>query len=214
MLLLGFVEWMNSNSGALSVLTNGGMLIVWIVYAQLLLRSYRRRRRPRMAISSSSSKQEGGRIIACNLAANSIFVECIMLCLTYEDDQKRRRFLDESVMGETARDGPVGALKSGHSFDLGTIKDLIESSFGRAKDQNGHFLEGTKAIQVVVIGFYAENKMPFAAGRHFDIECEGEHMKLHTDSVFTDHWTSKRERYEACEWLKEYYGARRNRSED
>ncbi|ESR26608.1 hypothetical protein [Lutibaculum baratangense] len=45
------LQWINSNSGALDVIANIGMLLIWLVYLPLFLASYGRQRKAKILVN-------------------------------------------------------------------------------------------------------------------------------------------------------------------
>ncbi|MDP0500941.1 MAG: hypothetical protein Q7P63_12675 [Verrucomicrobiota bacterium JB022] len=209
----GIFQWISSHHNLLTVLTNAAMLAVWVVYAQLLLRTYKQQRKPRMVISSSTGKKGGSRILACNLSARAVFVETVMLRLSLEGDKKTERFIDESVVGQEELDGLFGSVQPGKAVELGPILGLIANAWQEKKESLP--VEDYREVEIVVIGFYAENRIPFAAGRRFNFaEIHQDRCTLNAKSVYTHHWVTPRERKEVCCWLERYYSLKASGSGD
>ncbi|KAA0014119.1 hypothetical protein F0A17_00135 [Billgrantia pellis] len=71
-------EWLSRHVDALTVLTNIGTLLIWLVYAQLLYLGFRRQRRPRLLINRGRKSGIDALCIISNMSAEPIFLQHII----------------------------------------------------------------------------------------------------------------------------------------
>ena len=65
-------QWIDQNSGALNVLLNLGILVVWSFYLQLFVAGYRRERSSKILISCGAGEAADTHCFVCNMSAEAI----------------------------------------------------------------------------------------------------------------------------------------------
>ncbi|GHB06083.1 hypothetical protein [Modicisalibacter luteus] len=207
------LDWISQHSKVLSVFTNFGTLLIWLVYAQLLYLGFRRQRRPRLIINRGRQKDIDALCIISNMSAEAIFIEYIIAELKtskgtiimdvtdfeqeYSDDDepadeegnRERRTLAPVNVSDNTRQGP---LESGGFLHIGTFDDLvkrlareggIEMNGHRPKDSDLQF----KYLTIRLIGVYGSEDMPVGSERSFDL-IDNEHYC----SLAPTTWDTKR----------------------
>jgi hypothetical protein len=81
------LDWISEHHRVLSVLTNIGMLFVWIVYLQLFLSSYKRQTRPKILINVGAGRSIDARCLLSNMSSEAIYVESLIATLETEKDR-------------------------------------------------------------------------------------------------------------------------------
>lgn len=189
------LDWISQNSQILTVFTNVGTLIVWLIYAQLLYLGFRRQRRPRLLINRGKRKDINALCIISNMSAESIFIEYIIAELKTSDgtltldvtdfeqeytegdeadgssgEHRERRTLAPGPVNENTRQGP---LESGGFLHIGSFDELIKRL---ARDEGiemaGHRPKGDlqfRCLTIRLIGIYGPEDMPIGAERSFDL---------------------------------------------
>lgn len=183
------LQWISDHKAVLTVFTNFGTLIIWLVYAQLLYNGYKRQRRPRVVINRGKSAGTDALCIISNMSAESIFIQHILARLETDDgdyridvtemeqnyesgDEDRRPGLEEST-----RQGP---LTSGAFVHIGHFDDVIRRlarSHGlhldpgneTRADRDGHPVR-MKALTIRLICIYGSDDMPIGLERRFLIK--------------------------------------------
>lgn len=184
-------NWISQNSQALTVLTNVGTLLIWLVYAQLLYLGFRRQRRPRLIINRGKKKDIDALCIISNMSAEPVFIDYIIAELktsagtikvdvtdfdqAYSEGDEEQGGSSGSPepgpVGENTRQGPVG---SGDFLHIGTFDDLLK----RLAKSGGVELVGHRpqeediqfrSLTIRLIGVYGPEDMPVGAERSFDL---------------------------------------------
>lgn len=165
-------DFVKNNHGAISAIASALMLVIWALYFQLLLNSYRHRIRPKININRGGGRSSGSRCVITNMSAEAIYVEAIIVSL--HDGGKKRicSLSDLDITLSADRDiRPQlfqGPLESGEFIDIGSFDGLIE----RAEDIS----EGEEAdpgvaesVEVMVVATYTADDGLVAAERRFDL---------------------------------------------
>ena len=72
------LDWIGENHSVVSTLSNVGMLLVWIVYMQLFLSSYKRQTRPKILINVGAGRSIDGRCLLSNMSSEAIYIESLI----------------------------------------------------------------------------------------------------------------------------------------
>ena len=124
-------QWINDNSGALSVFTSIGTLLVWLFYAHLLLSGFRRQRKARVLVNQGWGSQIDSVCLVSNMSQEAIFIQCIVLTLHTAQGNYSSSITDLEQTDESPDTGPLshitrqGPLVSGSYMNLGTFRSLI-----------------------------------------------------------------------------------------
>ncbi len=88
------IQWSASHSQFVSAFASLGMLIVWVVYLQLFMGSYRRQRRPKILINRGAGSGMEGHCLIGNLSADAIYIESVLGRLVTGDGDVERPITD------------------------------------------------------------------------------------------------------------------------
>ncbi|TNC60456.1 hypothetical protein FHG71_22030, partial [Rubellimicrobium roseum] len=75
------LDWLSANSDAVNVVLNLAMLLVWIVYLQVFVSSYRRQRRANILISVGGGSGLDARCLVSNMSEGAIYIRSLVLDL-------------------------------------------------------------------------------------------------------------------------------------
>lgn len=177
--MTSLIDWLRNYKDPLTLLMNVGTLVVWILYAQLLLNNYQRQRRPRIIINRGAGKGIGSLCLISNMSAEPIFINQIILQL---DTNKGRLWCDitdirEERLGEVEQDLILqkatrqGPLRTGEFTHIGTFSTLLKRMAASHNiELRGHEpAEGWsfKELEIRVIAFYGSDKHAIGARRAF-----------------------------------------------
>lgn len=185
-------DWLFSHGDNVSVLTDIGTLLIWLVYAQLLYFGFRRQRRPRLLINRGRKKDINALCIISNMSAEPVFIQHIIaeletshgvVCVDvtdrterYSDDDENRKENDSSLTSDSSpivRDGShQGPLGSGNFVHIDSFGALIR----RLAYDGGFEMEGYRPLNDVVflsltiriICIYGSEDLPVGAERRFE----------------------------------------------
>lgn len=185
-------DWLFQHGDNVSVLTDIGTLIVWVVYAQLLYLSFRRQRRPRLVINRGRKKDIDALCIISNMSAEPVFIQHVVAELetsrgvvrvdvtdrteSYSDGDENR----DADASDPASEQSPSVREGTHQGPVGPGDFVHIDSFGdltRRLAQDGGFeMEGYQPQQGVVfhsltiriICIYGSEDLPVGAERCFE----------------------------------------------
>lgn len=176
-----FIQWVIQYKDALTVMISIGTLIVWVLYAQLLLNNYRRQRQPRIIINRGAGKGIGSLCLISNMSAEPIFINQIVLVLNTNKGERCCDVTDireesegeietDLVLHNATRQGPLG---TGNFTHIGSFASLIQRlALLHAIPMQGH-MPGEdwvfSSLEVRVIAFYGSDKHAIGASRAFTL---------------------------------------------
>ncbi|MCE8035636.1 MAG: hypothetical protein LPK20_01220 [Halomonas sp.] len=188
------LDWVTQHGDDVSVLTDIGTLIVWVVYAQLLYFSFRRQRRPRLLINRGRKKDIDALCIISNMSAEPVFIQHIIAELETSQGVVRVDVTDRTESysdgdGDENREGDGSTLATdsspivrdgSHQGPLGSGNFVHIDSFGaltrRLAHDGGFEMEGYRPLNDVVfrsltiriICIYGSEDLPIGAERRFE----------------------------------------------
>jgi hypothetical protein len=203
------MEWIASHSDVLNVILNAGMLLVWVVYAQLFFLSWRRGKLPVLLISATTTRDLQGECLVCNMAEQSCFIEAVGVCLRSDGSDEQTIFLNDirGRLKEGEETGRLdewtlqGPLEPGQMVSLGSFRELTV----RTRNRTSEGFPGVDEFEVRIIAYYGAQRRPFGAVRTFRIRGDdGESFA--PGQHFTRHLYSGSDAEQVTGWLKEFYG--------
>jgi hypothetical protein len=206
-----FIQWVIQYKDALTVMISIGTLIVWVLYAQLLLNNYRRQRQPRIIINRGAGKGIGSLCLISNMSAEPIFINQIVLLLNTNHGQlccdvtdireeSKGEIEQDLVLHNATRQGP---LRTGDFTHIGTFATLIQrlATLHGVPMQRHKPTEGWSfsSVEIRVIAFYGSDKHAIGASRAFNLanvdEGGSQLIAQARESVqFNSHWQRRQVR--------------------
>jgi hypothetical protein len=146
------VDWVSQNSEFLQVLLNALMVVIWIVYLQIFLVSFRRQQRTDILINLGAGEGLKARCFVSNLSLEPLYLLDVMVALTTDDGVHEAVVTDRAELRDAQLNRPSeatnqGPLESGGFVDIGSINDLLE----RASPS----LQGVTADNITYVEFTA-----------------------------------------------------------
>lgn len=200
------LSWIAEHQGPLSVLINAGMLAIWLLYAQLLLRDYRRKLRPKILINQSLGTALKSRCLICNMSEQSFYVSLVIAELTTQHKTYRRSVTDlEITHGDQHKNTTVqGPLKGGAYRDMGEFNNIIQRVIG-IKSEDQSLLDQNQTLRLYVIGLYGSEDQPVGAIREFRFaKDDNQNLCLNPINIHTKNLTGRRNQKEINRWLVDY----------
>jgi len=130
---------MTQNSQTLTTLANAGMLVVWLLYLQLFLLSFRRQRRCKILITVGGHARPEARCLITNMSAEPVYILAIVAEVSTGEERWSRSITEYELQdeahppvdsGQMTRQGP---LRTGEFRDIGSFSDLLQ----RARHAHG-----------------------------------------------------------------------------
>ncbi|MBB3344906.1 hypothetical protein [Luteimonas sp. RC10] len=157
---------------------SGLTALIWIVYLNVFLSSYRRQHRPSILITSGAGRGMHAHCFVTNLGLEPVYLLDIMLELTGPDGhsvravipERTERWQDPSVIeAEDARSATnVGPLGSGEEKDIGRFGTMLE----RACAANPHIQADmpVQCLEITVVTITASHAELCGASRRYRVE--------------------------------------------
>lgn len=200
------LEWVSDNGAALSVASNFGMLIVWVVYLGTFLRQYRRQTQPKIVINRAAGRSLDAECFISNMSTEPIYVEAIIV--SFETEGKCWSATVTDIVrrdGEDIPDDPrqrtrQGPMRSGDYMPVGSFNGLLERVLEENPDletiDNDDFEKAS--LRVKILADYASEELVIGAERVFDFAQDGSDWFLRSGTS-THQIRSRRQRRRAQE---------------
>ncbi|WP_156170552.1 hypothetical protein [Luteimonas sp. FCS-9] len=157
---------------------SGLTALIWIVYLNVFLSSYRRQHRPSILITSGAGRGMSAHCFVTNLGLEPVYLLDIVLDLTGPDGRVVRAVIPErnerwqdrhQVEADDARGATnVGPLRSGEEKDLGRFSTMIE----RACTENPDIRPDMplQCVEITVVTITASHAELCGASRRYRVE--------------------------------------------
>ena len=164
-------HWISQNSDVLQVVLNALMVVIWVIYLQIFLVSYRRQRRASILINLGAGVGRQSRCLVSNLSLEPVYLLDVLVELTTEDGAHDADITERAETSGAQLDSPSaatnqGPLKSGEFIDIGSIDDLLERASPQLK---GVDLEGMTSFAITVVVHTASTPDIVGARRCFQV---------------------------------------------
>lgn len=195
------LELISANSDLLNLIANWAMVLIWVVYLQVFLRSFRRQTLPKIVINRAAGSSLDAACFVSNMSSDAIYIESVLVEL--ECGEKR---LTSAVTDFETRDGQKdnpdpklrtyqGTLPPSHYTSLGSFEYLISSVCRRI----GHDVGALKSsspifVEISILADYASENLLIGARRRFRATWAEGHWKLRAETPDTHQIRSHRER--------------------
>ncbi|MDO5759278.1 MAG: hypothetical protein Q4P24_17875 [Rhodobacterales bacterium] len=151
----------------------GGIVtaVVWIVYLQIFVSSFRRQRRSEILIHTGGNRVNP-RIFVSNLGFEPIYTIEIVLGVTSSGERKEVSVIDRSEVDEHDLTSPAaatlqGPLASGEYVDIGSLEEVLQRA--RVNDCAAPATDQIERIEIQVAAITAATSSIVAAHREFDL---------------------------------------------
>jgi len=203
-------QWINDNAQALSVFTGLGTLLVWLLYAQLLLASFRRQRQPRILINQGWGSQIDSICLISNMSHEPIYIQNIAMTIDATDGDYSGSVTDldtdapdgSESLGHITRQGP---LASGAFMNTGTFRALIRQvahQAGLTESQDRPIAAiGINSITLDVMTSYGPETGAMAFSRRFIIEGE-DNERIRPATIDTTRLGDRFAREQMQRWIR------------
>lgn len=168
-----------------SAVMAGTTALIWIVYLNVFLASYRRQRRPSILITSGAGRGMRSHCFVTNLGLEPIFLLDIILDVIQPDGTRIRAVIPERNERWPRDDQPdpddargatnVGPLGSGVEIDIGRFSTLVD----RACAENAEVRADMPlaCLEVTVVAVTAAGTSLCGASRRYHVEDNGARLR-------------------------------------
>ncbi|WP_265516499.1 hypothetical protein [Nitratireductor luteus] len=198
-------EFIKDNHGAISAVTAVLTMMIWVLYFQLLLNSYRHRIRPKININRGGGRSSNSRCVITNMSAEAVYVDAVILTFKGGEKQRICSLSDLDVSPSADKDLRQqllqGPLASGEFIDIGSFDELIEHA-----GEGDTIASDTKSIEVMVVGTYTADDGLIAAERRYELSRRDGQRLLQPVAFSTRQVRSRWERRKIEQLMLEWYG--------
>ncbi|WP_108460441.1 hypothetical protein [Devosia naphthalenivorans] len=203
------MNWIAEHSDLINVLSNIGMLVVWITYLQVFLAGYKRQRKATILINRGGGKGLGAHCLVTNMSAGPIYIhtliarlegpdETIACPVTEPDDAED--WQEPSDLKLWTRQGP---LESGKVRDMGTMQAIFDHVQSKRMSADAVWpTNDAKELELQVVAVYGSEDVMVAARRRFQIIHEQGERELRPLTVAAEQIRSRRERRRIVQMLE------------
>lgn len=212
MMIADMWEWINDNSGALTVLTSVGTMLVWLFYAQLLLAGFRRQRQAGLLVNQGWGNQIDSVCLISNMSHEPVYIQCIFISLhtgqgryrsSVTDFESAESWSNQSKLDQVTRQGP---LVSGAYMNIGTFRTLIRQASQQHEMGYDPFEPisqiGLESFKVTVLCSYGPEGKVIGTQREFRVDGT-ENQRMRPLSIHNSRLTNRRARRKMERWLAE-----------
>ena len=195
------MDWIAQHREVITALTGLGTLMVWVIYLQVFVSSYRRQLRATLLITRGAGHGLEARCFLSNMSSGPVYVQSVLVTLGTPDatfvlpvtDMDHPNSEAPADPRERTRQGP---LASGETRDMGSFGNLIEHALRGAPTSSDKGL-APAAVQLVtieVVGIYGSEDLPIGARRCFLVVEENGRLRIRGEVLQTEQIRGRRQR--------------------
>ncbi|WP_332719263.1 hypothetical protein [Pelagibacterium mangrovi] len=203
------LEWFAANSEMLNLVANWAMVIIWIAYLQIFLRSFRRQTLPKIVINRAAGSSLRASCFVSNMSSDAIYIESVIVKIVNSTETIMCRITDFDAFDEHDENADPklrtyqGPLPPSQYTSLGKFDDLV-AMVARRKEIDHERLKSAGdaiTIQITIIADYASEDLLIGAKRSFRAEWQHDHWRLAEESPETEQIRSRAERKRISQML-------------
>lgn len=202
------MDWITEHSDLINVMSNVGMLVVWITYLQVFLAGYRRQKKATILINRGGGGGLDAHCLVTNMSAEAIYVHTLIArlkgpsgtiaCPITEPDESEQ-WQEPSDLRLWTRQGP---LESGKVRDMGTMQAILDHVRSACLSADAvQAARNADELELQVIAVYGSEDVMVAARRCFRIVHDPAGMELRPLTLATEQIRSLRERRHIIEMI-------------
>ena len=194
------MQWLEQHAQLISALVGVGTLLVWVVYLQVFLSSYRRTNKAMILINLTGGSGLDARCLVANMSVGPLYLYAITLTLQGAGETVTcpvteldgvEHWQEPSDLQLWTRQGP---LKSGKLRDMGTIEALVDHVRSKRGAAAARAIDRLERLELTVVGTLASDDLVVAASRAYDVVTEGGASQLRARSIGAHQIRSRRQR--------------------
>lgn len=199
-------DWMTENVTSLQVLVSLLSTVVWIVYLNIFLASFRRQTRSSLLINRAGAHDMQGRCLVSNMGSEPAFLLDVLAEVASDESVRTVSVVDRLELWDTETDprGGVsaeGPIASGDYVDIGSFDDILKraaKAFGEARG-----VPQELRIELVAIAATNQARQLVAAHRGFELCIDEEAMTIRPLQIQARQIRSRRQRHRIGKLLEE-----------
>lgn len=195
------LTWIAENTEVLNLAANVAMVVIWLAYLHVFLRSFRRQTRPKIVINLAAGSTLDAACFISNMSSDAIYIESVLVTVVTGGETLACTITDFGSSGGSAGDDPKqrthqGPLASADYVSLGRFSDLLAAA-ARRKGRDPEALlasDETLGIEVTIIADYGSESMLVGARRRFRARRRDGDWRLSVETQESEQIRSQRER--------------------
>ncbi|HEV7344343.1 MAG TPA: hypothetical protein VGN60_01740 [Devosia sp.] len=196
------MSWIVEHRDLITVLTNLGMLLIWMAYLQVFLAGYKKQKKATILIDVGGGKGLDARCLITNMSAEAVYIHTLVAtidspdgavaCPVTEPDEAEA-WQEPSDLKLWTRQGP---LESGKVRDMGSMRAILDHVMGQQRSRNDAAEPKTDVheIELQVVAVYGSEDVMVAAKRQFRLTEDGDELSLHPTTINAEQIRSRRKR--------------------
>lgn len=204
------LDWLSTNGEAVNVILNAAMLLVWIVYLQVFVSSYRRQRRATILISVGGGSGLDARCLVSNMSEGAIYIRSLLLDLTTAEGTSSHSITEIEDLEEWKGPTDLNLWTRQGPLDPGGVRDMgpFRSMIGHALQAKGKVpaipaIDAIEQVGVMVVAHYGPEDLLVAAEQEYTVRQEGQAAWLLPRTVKPRQIRSRSERRRLRERLEQ-----------
>lgn len=213
------MQWLQDNATLLSAFATIFMAIVWIVYAQVAIRTYLRHRKPRIIIDQTEEQSIDTKFIIVNLSEQPVYVANLIVSVGFDGQERSRqvsKYFRSSSEDVHERPREVeselrhGTLTPGDLLLLGDTDQLLTwlmSDDGDEDTPHGEkfrqMMWSVDVIEIRAISMVGVEDEPIGSYRRFEVVKDDHEVAIRPKDAYTHHLTSRRNRKIVAQWTED-----------
>lgn len=189
--------WISQHHDVIAALSSVGTLLVWLIYLQVFISSYRKQLRATLLITRGPGEGLDAQCFLSNMSAGPVYVQSVIITVETDDEAvicpvTERRDLDEQVAPDPrgrTRQGPVG---TGEIRGIGSFRALLQHVLNESRGDVASVQ--AKAIVIEVVGAYGSQDLPVGARRRFLIRRDEVAVRIVGEGLVTTQVRNRHER--------------------
>jgi len=194
------LQWIAEHRELITALTGAGTLLVWIIYLQVFVSSYRRQLRATLLITRGAGDGLEARCLLSNMSSGPVYVQSVQVRLETPTGTLISPVTDTLDLEDEALPGPrlqtrQGPLESGQTRDLGTFGNLINHALRTSTEgPDLSVLANIRSVTIEIVGIYGSEDLPIGAHRCFLLLDHNGRLRIQGQELETKQIRSRRER--------------------
>ena len=203
------LDWLTANGDLLNLTANWAMVVIWVAYLQIFLRSFRRQTLPKIVINRAAGSSLKAACFVSNMSSDAIYIESVIVKIVTSAQTVMCRITDFDAFDDHDENADPklrtyqGSLPPSQYTSLGKFDDLIAMVARRKEIDHEHLKSAGDAvgIEITIIADYASEDLLIGARRSFRAEWQDDHWRLAEESPETEQIRSRAERKRISQML-------------
>jgi hypothetical protein len=200
------LEWIGARSDVIDTAANVAIVVIWVVYLQVFLVTFRRQRRTSIHIDRGVASDEHARCIVTNMGQEPVYLLAVVVDFGGDGHRQRAVVTDRDELAEKEVSVQLdrtnqGPLAQGEARDVGSLADLMQRARGRLDADIPQAEIERMCVSAVAISNQGEQLV--AARKDFEAEHRQDGRVLFTPAtVLTRQIRSRWKRRDLLEFLE------------